>query len=535
MPSKVLRNGTGLTIAGALLWFALSAAAPARAQIDNPAGGNAPVSAAQMTSPAPLLVLYQGRLLDPGSGQPKADGAYPMTFSLYPVNTGGAAIWTETKNIGLVRGVFSTYLGENTLLLSTYFDGQELWLGIKVGADAEAAPRQRIAFSPYAAYALRADTVTDPALTRDDEVVPIVIGSGFFSAAGHTHLGETWGSGNPLAFNGSFPAAPLVVNNSGGDGIQIQSAADDGIQISSTAFGVYAYSPTYTGFTASAPGGNGLSVYSAGGNGVYATNNNANDTIYARNDGTGKGISAYSYQGVPGWFGTYSNANLLVAEEEVTTGTWDVRFKVTRGGWVYADGGYLTPAADFAELLPAAPGLTPGDVLVVGADGQLQISSIPNAANVAGVYSTKPGFLGGVAAAAGTGTYPSVQGEQVSAAVMGDKVAGNGAVAGSTAANQPGAMQAKGQAASSVQAALATPGQVPLAIVGVVPVKVSAENGAIVPGDLLTTAALPGYAMKALPIDVGGVAIYRSGTLLGKALQPLASGTGVINVLVTLQ
>jgi hypothetical protein len=58
-------------------------------------------------------------------------------------------------------------------------------------------------------------------------------------------------------------------------------------------------------------------------------------------------------------------------------------------------------------------------------------------------------------------------------------------------------------------------GDIPLAVVGVVPVKASAEGGAIRPGDLLTTAATPGHAMKAGPNPAVG-------TVIGKALEPLA-------------
>jgi hypothetical protein len=69
--------------------------------------------------------------------------------------------------------------------------------------------------------------------------------------------------------------------------------------------------------------------------------------------------------------------------------------------------------------------------------------------------------------------------------------------------------------------------EVPLAVVGIVPCKVSAENGAINPGDLLVTSSTPGHAMR----DEDP----RTGTVVGKALEPLASGTGLIRVLVTLQ
>jgi hypothetical protein len=69
----------------------------------------------------------------------------------------------------------------------------------------------------------------------------------------------------------------------------------------------------------------------------------------------------------------------------------------------------------------------------------------------------------------------------------------------------------------------------------VVRVKADASYGAIQAGDLLTTSPTDGHAMKAQPIDLGGVEIYRPGTIIGKALEPLESGTGLIEVFVTLQ
>jgi hypothetical protein len=67
-----------------------------------------------------------------------------------------------------------------------------------------------------------------------------------------------------------------------------------------------------------------------------------------------------------------------------------------------------------------------------------------------------------------------------------------------------------------------------LALVGQVPVKASAENGPIRIGDLLVASSTPGHAMKA-------AALPRPGTILGKALEPLEHGRGVIRMLVTLQ
>ncbi|HXN24923.1 MAG TPA: hypothetical protein VOA41_19495 [Candidatus Dormibacteraeota bacterium] len=68
-----------------------------------------------------------------------------------------------------------------------------------------------------------------------------------------------------------------------------------------------------------------------------------------------------------------------------------------------------------------------------------------------------------------------------------------------------------------------------MAIVGIVPCNVSAENGAIKAGDLLVTSWTPGHAMK------GTDRSHMLGVVVGKALEPLPSGKGVIQVLVALQ
>lgn len=78
-------------------------------------------------------------------------------------------------------------------------------------------------------------------------------------------------------------------------------------------------------------------------------------------------------------------------------------------------------------------------------------------------------------------------------------------------------------------------GRVLVATTGRVRVKVDATEGPIQIGDLLVTSNREGFAMKSLPVDVGGVRIHQPGTLIGKALEPLAKGTGEILVLLSLQ
>jgi hypothetical protein len=78
-------------------------------------------------------------------------------------------------------------------------------------------------------------------------------------------------------------------------------------------------------------------------------------------------------------------------------------------------------------------------------------------------------------------------------------------------------------------------GRVLVATTGRVKVRVDASHGPIQIGDLLVTSDKPGVAMKSVPVEIGGVHIHRPGTLIGKALEPLAEGTGEILVLLSLQ
>jgi hypothetical protein len=62
-------------------------------------------------------------------------------------------LWTETQWILVERGLLSTYLGTATQLdLSLFRDHSELWLGIKVGDDAE-MPRVFLGSVPYSGFA----------------------------------------------------------------------------------------------------------------------------------------------------------------------------------------------------------------------------------------------------------------------------------------------------------------------------------------------------------------------------------------------
>jgi hypothetical protein len=74
-----------------------------------------------------------------------------------------------------------------------------------------------------------------------------------------------------------------------------------------------------------------------------------------------------------------------------------------------------------------------------------------------------------------------------------------------------------------------------VATTGRVLVKVDASRAPVQIGDLLVTSDNPGIAMKSEPVEFAGRKMHMPGTILGKALEPLAKGQGEILVLLSLQ
>lgn len=106
-------------------------------------------------------VAFQGLLKQ---GSTPASGTLSLTFRLYTVASGGAAIWTETQNVTVANGIYSVNLGEVTTLGTLAFDAP-YWLSTQVGSDAEMSPRVELASVPYAFTAGSANTVADASIT----------------------------------------------------------------------------------------------------------------------------------------------------------------------------------------------------------------------------------------------------------------------------------------------------------------------------------------------------------------------------------
>ena len=275
-----------------------------------------------------------------------------------------------------------------------------------------------------------------------------------------------------------------------------------------SSYGVYAStsgtgSPAIYGDSAQDVG-----VYGKGKEGGYFTTNNDGtswqdlragvkmSTTYAFNPGLNAKTTGYSSNGMRALTtGNWSNG------VDVTTSganSYGVRAISDQNSAIYADTGrsdnsygvetpdkmyamsFDTTHIDVAEYFPVRGDPEPGTVLVIGADKTLQESSTAYDTRVAGIVSTDPGMS------------------------LGIRKEGN-------------------------------PGEAAVAVAGRVPCKVDTTHAPIHAGDLLTTSDTSGYAMKAEPVEISGILIYRPGTTIGKAMESLETGTGTIEVLVTLQ
>lgn len=96
-------------------------------------------------------INFQGKLVNT-DGTNIANGTYSIVFSIYTVSSGGSNIWTETQgSVSINDGIFRVNLGSVTALPgSVDFNTSSLYLGVKVAADPEMAPRIQFTAVPYA-------------------------------------------------------------------------------------------------------------------------------------------------------------------------------------------------------------------------------------------------------------------------------------------------------------------------------------------------------------------------------------------------
>ena len=170
----------------------------------------------------------------------------------------------------------------------------------------------------------------------------------------------------------------------------------------------------------------------------------------------------------------YSTRNVIIDTNDPNTGL-EVK------GWTKTDVLEITGGSDLTEKfeITNAVDLPPGTVLVIDDEnpGYLKESTVPYDKRVAGIISGAGGVNAGISL------------------------------------SQKGVFD-KGE---------------PVALTGRVYVNATTENGAIEPGDLITTSSLRGFAMKVTDHE------RAPGAILGKAMSRLQEGEGLVLVLVTLQ
>lgn len=102
---------------------------------------------------SPQIISHQGYITSPEGIA--LNGTYDLTFSLYDVALGGAALWSETHvDVDVTDGLYSLLLGSILPLTPAVFSGSNRYLGISIDGGAELAPRRQIAAT---AFALRSD------------------------------------------------------------------------------------------------------------------------------------------------------------------------------------------------------------------------------------------------------------------------------------------------------------------------------------------------------------------------------------------
>jgi len=186
----------------------------------------------------PTVISYQGRLADPGTGQPKPDGNYNMRFRIYDAASGGTLLWAEpaaadpAASVSVAGGVFTRLLGSSVALNASVFSGGNAYLEVEVNGET-LSPRQRIG---AVAYAMVAGTLSVPASLSGDIGPSIalldVTNNGGVGLWGHstTDTGVAGWSNSGLGVDGLSNSAPGVLGRSqSGPGVRAESVSGPAI------------------------------------------------------------------------------------------------------------------------------------------------------------------------------------------------------------------------------------------------------------------------------------------------------------------
>ncbi|MBC8232935.1 hypothetical protein H8E77_25615, partial [bacterium] len=142
----------------------------------------------------PAYLNYQGKLVNPSTGQPIPDGNHNITFRICDNGTSGGVLWEDTYSVETKNGLFNQDLGP---VDDFVFNGPDRWMEIEVEGEIVGA-RQKIV---SVAYAIRAMSAKDAD----------TLGG---------HPASDFGDGHSLDAADGSPTDAVFVDNDGNVGIR---------------------------------------------------------------------------------------------------------------------------------------------------------------------------------------------------------------------------------------------------------------------------------------------------------------------------
>lgn len=426
-------------------------------------------------------IAFQGQLADDITGEPLA-GPCDLRFGLYDMAGGGSKLGEiQRDNVQVLNGIFAVNLDFDPKL----FSGEGRWLQMDVRCPAGAgsfnpAPgRHELTAMPYA-IGLRPGARVIGSVPSGPTVeagIKVFNSSTNYPIGLYGIVNAPTGPAIGVAGNNSSPAGFALYGYSSpaGTGVRGQATTGPGVWGSSVDWiGTYGYSANSIGVMGESPNGGGVFGKSTEWRGV--TGESVDEHGVFGTSTNGAGVAGVSNSTVNGAISAQNNSSGPGIYAISQSGPAAVFAGTTRTEVLQITGG-----SDLAERFEVSDGAAaePGTVMVIDPDnpGHLMISTAAYDRKVAGVIS------------------------------------GAGDVATGLVLHQEGVLE----------------GDAVVAIGGRVYVKAEAVSGPILPGDLLTTSDMAGYAMAVTDFD------QAHGAIIGKAMTGLDRGTGLVLVLVNLQ